>query len=394
MKIVITIFLSFLLICCSNKKELDGYWYGEFKLGTERSPALLKFENGSFIDFFGLDNDTINYKRFGNIIYYENSFNEKQESKIKLSNNELTIFDSKSDSIIIVLKKSKNYNFVFDYLNDKNLKINLPSGKGLENKFSEFINLKWPIYVTHDENHLIANFLDTTVIVDVNFHKSFFHKKTSLNEIESFSNSNRISLIADKNLRISDIDLLMKQLKVMGFSRIDYYLKSGSYDKVNILTSSSRPLSKKEFNEFNTKENPIPPVPPPFIDYISIFKGDLMIVKIEGNILTVNDSIMVKDDFNEFIKSKILSGKELAILYYISENSTYENFIRFNEIVYNTYYDIRDDFLKNKVGLKFIENYDLMDKEIINVKKKYPLIFWQMDSLEYKKVKNTIQNQI
>lgn len=153
------------------------------------------------------------------------------------------------------------------------------------------------------------------------------------------------------------------------------------------MTSRLRELNEKEFNEFNTKENPLPPSPPPFIDHIPSFKGELMIVNIEGNILTANDSVVSLDKFGEFIQPKILSNRELAIFYYISKNSTYENFIQINEIVYNTYYDIRDDYLMKKYYLKFRPNYNSRREEIIEAKKKYPLIFWQMDSLEYKKIK-------
>lgn len=388
MKHVIPILLIFLFISCSNEKELEGYWHGEFKSDGRRSPALIKFENGSFIDFFGLSNDAIAYKRIGNKIVLEDMvFNDNQhEFRIELNNNKLSTWDS-NNNLIISLKKRSEDNFIYDYLNDKSLIIDLPLGRGVENKFGQLNQLKWPLYLTYKNDNLVANFLDTTVIVNSNYHKLLRKKKVSFKENESSLFSNRIALIADKSVRVSDIDLLREQLRILGFSKIQYHLKSESYDKVNILTSRLRELNEKEFNEFNTKENPLPPSPTSFIDHIPSFTGELMIVNIDGNILTANDSVVSLNKFGEFIQPKILSNRELAIFYYISKNSTYENFIQFNEIVYNTYYDVRDDYLMKKYHLKFRSNYNSRREEIIEAKKKYPLIFWQMDSLEYNKIK-------
>ncbi len=378
--------LIFLITCCSKKKELNGYWYGEFKFDKERSPALLKFENDIFIDFFSPFNDTTSYKSYGNKIYFDNGFDEKHELKIKLENNLLSTLDSNSN-VIITLKKRKADNFVFDYLNDKTLTIDLPTGNGLENKFGHFYPFKWPLYLTIKNKSLVANFLDTTIIVDSNYYKTISNKQVFFNEYSRSANRNRISLIADKKLKVSDIDLMKKQLKILGFSKIEYLLKAQSYDKINVLTSRLGDLTEKEFNDFNSKENPLPPPPPSFTESLHNFEGKLMFIKVEGSTLIVDDSIVGFDSFVELIKPKILSGKKLAIFYHISEKSTYENFIRFNEVIYNTYYDIRDDYLTEKYQKKFRRDYNYRSEAIIDAKKKYPLIFWQLDSLEYKKLK-------
>ena len=54
--------LAILIIGCAQEENIDGYWFGSFKFGKDRSPALLKFENGKFIDVFGL-NDTIPFEK-------------------------------------------------------------------------------------------------------------------------------------------------------------------------------------------------------------------------------------------------------------------------------------------------------------------------------------------
>jgi len=387
MKIVITTLLIFLLTSCSNNKDLEGYWYGEFKFNKERSPALLKFENETFIDFFSPYNDTVVYKRSGNKIYFENDSNERREFKFKINNDELSTWEPKSDSLIITLKKRKSDNFIFDFLNDKNLILNLPSGKGLKRTLGHSIQLDKPLYLAYKDDKLTVNFLDTSVTVDSKYHKFLRSKGTYSSEYESSLAVNRISLIGDKDLKISDLDLLRKQLRIAGFSKVYYYLKSESYDKVNVLYSRLRPLTEMEFIEYNTKENSLRPPPPSIIDYLPNFNGELLIVQVNGNKVKVNDTIVLENELGELIKSKILSDKKIAILYYISDNSTYQDFIRFNNVVYNTFYDARGDYLMEKYNIKFRNNFDSTSEEIIEVKRKYPLFFWQIDSLEYKKIK-------
>lgn len=387
MKIVITILLLFLLTSCSNNKDLEGYWYGEFKYNKGRTPSLLKFENKTFIDFFSPFNDTVIYKRSGNKIYFENEINEKREFKIKISNGELSTWESKSDTLIITLKKRKSDNFIFDYLNDKSLILDLPTGKGLKRTFGNSIQFRRPLYLTYKDDKLTANFLDTTIAVNSNYYKFLRDKGTYSNHHEMSLARKRISLISDKYLKISDFDLLTKQLRIAGYSKIDYYLKSDFYEKVNFIKSRLRPLTEDEFNEFNSKEYQFGPPPPSFINFLPDFKGELLIVKIEGNTIKVNDSVLRINGFGEFIKPKILSDMEVAILYNMSQNSNYENFIGFNEIVYNTFYDVRDNYLMSKYGLKFRPNIDSRSQEINEVKKKYPLLLWKIDSLEYKKIK-------
>lgn len=225
MKYFIPILLIFLFNSCSNEKELEGYWYGEFKSDGRRTPALIKFENGSFIDFFGLSNDTIAYKRIGNKIVFEDMvFNdEPHEFRIELNNNKLSTWDS-NNNLIISLKKRSEDNFIYDYLNDKSLIIDLPMGRGVENKFGQLNQLKWPLYLTYKNDDLVANFLDTTVIVNSNYHKLLRKKKVSFKENESSLFSNRIALIADKSVRVSDIDLLRGQLRILGFQKFSIIL--------------------------------------------------------------------------------------------------------------------------------------------------------------------------
>lgn len=386
MKNLILILLLSLFIGCSNNKELEGYWYGESKYEFDRSPTLIKFENSTLIDFFGPLIDTVNYTRIQDIIRLQLGENEVREFKIRLNKDKLSTFDSQSDSLIINLKKRKKDNFVFDYLNDKSLIIDLPIGRGLKKTFGHQISLNRPLYLTYKDNKLVSNFLDTTVIVDSNYYKFLFSQNVLKYIEDRYSNTHKISLIADKNIKISDFNLLINQLKIVGYTKIDYFMNLDSYDKVNLLPFRLRYLTQDEFDKYNTDENPLMPVPPSTLEYLSQLKDTLLIVEVDGNIIKINDSTFMGDEFKDFLNTKISSGSNFHMSYYITDNSTYQNFINFNDIVFNSYYDLRDDYLIKKYGLSFSENHGIYSKENQDALKKYPMRFGRINLEEFDKL--------
>lgn len=386
MKNIFLILLVFLLLGCTNNKELEGYWYGESKYKFDRSPTLIKFKNSTLIDFFGVTIDTVNYTRIQDIIRLQLGENEVHEFKIKLNKDKLSTFDSQSDSLIINLKKSEKDNFVFDYLNDKSLIIDLPIGRGLKKTFGHQISLNRPLYLTYKDNKLASNFLDTTVIVDSNYYKFLFSQNVPKYIEDRYLNSQKISLIADKNIKISDFNLLINQLKIVGYSRIDYFMNSDSYDKVNLLPFRLRYLTQDEFEKYNTNENPLFPVPPSTLEYLSQIKDTLLIVEVDRNIIKFNDSTFTEDEFKEFLETKISVDSKFHISYYITDNSTYQDFINFNDIVLNSYYDLRDGYLISKYGFSFRKNHGIYSKENQDAQKKYPMRFGRINLEEFDKL--------
>jgi len=380
--------LIFLITCCSKKKELNGYWYGEFKFDKERSPALLKFENNTFIDFFSPFNDTTIYKSYGNKIYFDNSFNEKRELKIKLKNNELSTWESNSDSLIVILKKRVSSNLIFDYLNDKNLVLNLPEGKGEERIFGQSVYLKRPLYLAYKDNKLTANFLDSSVTVNSDYHKFLFSKLDSMHEYDKYSSINRISLIADRDLKISDIDLLTTQLRIFGFSKIRYFLKSESYEKVNTFDFRLKVLTDDEYEIYNIKENSlrIPP-PPSHLEYIAKSKDKLRLIEVDRQKIKLNDSIVTENDLLKLLMPQMTSDSDLNFAYYMTDGSTYQDFIHFNDIILNAIYDVRNDYLMNKHNTKYSKVGGFGSKKNREVETKHPLRLIHLNLKEYKKLK-------
>ncbi len=60
-KFIITISSIYLLMSCSDNKDLEGYWYGEFKFENKRIPALVKFEKDTVTDFFNPSVNSVAY---------------------------------------------------------------------------------------------------------------------------------------------------------------------------------------------------------------------------------------------------------------------------------------------------------------------------------------------
>ena len=200
----------------------------------------------------------------------------------------------------------------------------------------------------------------------------------------------RVSLIADKNIKISDLNLLRKQLKIAGFSYVHYFLKSNSYDKFNLFSYSLKELSKEEISKFNVIPDSLElsiPLPSVF-EMASNFKGQILFFEIDKNIIKLNDSIITDSQFKNLILSKDLSKKDIYILYYLTENSVYQDYANFNNLLLNCYYDARDHYLMNKYGIKFRGNkrFDVKRDARINI----PLILSELDKVEYEKLKYSL----
>ena len=391
MRISYICFILILFLSCSNNEKLNGLWYGEFKTKQGRSPALVKFQNGNFIDYFSGDYDTIKYKYFRNTFRFKNFMHEKMEYRVKLNNSEMFLFDSKTDSLIVKFNRREQNNFVFDYLNDKSLILDVPSGIGLENTFGRNRRFGSPLYLTYQNNKLVANFLDSTSHIDTTYYK-FLIPKIEYSEHEFIDlKIPNVLLISDKNIKISDLNLIKKQLKISGFSNVDYFLKTQSYDKLNTFNLRLQSLSEDDYDKYYAENDPRR-IPVPFLSPLQLalkYKENLFLIKINGSSIKLNDKVLTRDALNQRIKNKILSDKDLNILYYITDSSNYQDFISFNEVILNAYFDLRDEYLIEKYGVKF-RGYRSMDDKVREAYNAYPLILQQIDSSEYEKIKYSL----
>lgn len=386
MRIALTFLILILFSSCSNNDELNGFWYGAVKTNQERFPILMKFENGNFIDYFSGDYDTIKYRYFRNTFNFKNYMNETKKYNTSLINNELSFFDSESNSLMFKVEKIKESNFVFDFLSDKSLIIDLPTGKGLEKSFRTH-RFENPMYLSYKNQKLTANFLDTTMIVNNRYHEFLRDRLKSL-EMDLFEwEIYRVSLIADKNIKISDLDLLKKQLKIAGYTTIDYFMKSNSYDKKNIFSLKLKELTEEEITKYDVLKDTMSLVMPSIVKSALEFKGHLMLVELNNGEIKINDKTITDKEFVDLIYKKIESEEDLVVLYHLTEGSVYRDFIHINDLYINVIYDARDKYLTNKYGFNFREEDRFKGKEINESQKEIPLIINQLTEVEYEKIK-------
>jgi len=389
MRVILLFLILFLFTFCSNEK-LDGLWYGVIKDRYERNPVLIKFEKGYFIDYFSVDSDTTKYRYFGNKIYFRNFRNKKETLKISMKDHKLSIFDTKSDTLIVELKRVTKNNFVFDFLNDQTLIIDLPSGNGLKKVLGKTHRFENPLYLTYKDGDLTANFLDSTLIVD-DFYYKYLRNKTKSLEMDLFNwKKYRISLIADKKIKISDLDLLKKQLKIAGFTSIDYFLKSNFYDRLNILSLKLMELSEDDMKKYEVEKDTLSIPLPPRIPSILSLQDNLLLVEFTNGVLKINDNTFTQIDFRNLIDSRIESDTILGVFYHFDQKSNYQDFININDQVINSIYDVRDRYLIEKYGIKFREDHRFKNDEIRDSQLKFPLIMGQLDMKEYEEIKNSL----
>ena len=146
-KLVFSLVISLLIISsCSNRKELQGYWYGKTSRDQICFPQLVQFSNGEFIDYFSFSNNTFRYCSIGSKFFFIGKTDyQKLSVNIKKEGDELFFY--KSDSLFLHLFKRKASNYIFDYLNDDKLIINLPKGNASSHFIGNDFRFENPLYL-------------------------------------------------------------------------------------------------------------------------------------------------------------------------------------------------------------------------------------------------------
>ena len=375
-----------LIISCSNKQDFNGFYYGRFETDDFNLPVLVHFDNESYINYFSVPYDTFSYNRIGDEFHFKSKlFHQDYKLTIIQKGNQLLYYRPDSDTLIFKLKKSESSNFIFDYLADKQMKVDLPNGNGISQFFGDDYRFHNPLYFCKVGDNLVVNFNDTSLVLDDNFYKFLLTYKSKLFEI----NKNRfpITLIADKKLTIQELNKLKEHLRIVGYIRISYILASREYDKVNYISRRIPPLSEYEISKYeayNFNFPPLPP-PPPRPDNDFILNHGLMLEYSQGNFILNNDSIKLSELKNK-LREKVLSNPETILAYFVADSSTYQDYIKILDLITNIYYDIRDDYLFDKYGVKYRGLWD-NDKRYDEAQDKYPMRVTELDSTDYKTIK-------
>lgn len=384
------------MIGCSNKKELNGYWFGEHKRKYIANPVLLKFEGNTYIDFTSFEADTIKYNYFRNNIYGEkNEFGEKRGFKYKIENNKLSLFDIKKDSLIIELRRPNTSCIVLDYLKDSSLKIDLPKSEGFDKTFGDGFKFEHPFYLCYKEGRLVANFLGTTRNLDSTYYEFLQNKRKQMDEDIYNKRWGKVLFVADKNIKISDFRNATSQLKMGNISSADFCLNSQdlNYEDLNIFSLRFPQMTEREykiFEKYNIDSEEIL-LPPNFFTEKMLVKNEnrIMLVEVFDKQIKLNNEVISKSDLKERLLNVIKEKNEVFIFYYLDEDMTYQDYVDYNLLFMKSIYSVRGDYLMNKYSIKYTgEKYNLgANQEIKEAMLKYPMVFHLLDSTELKMTK-------
>ena len=419
MKNIALILVFLLLISCTDKKGLEGFWYGQHEknesFSDEVNPILLKFEKNNYIDYLS-HYDTLNYKYFHNRIYVSTRKNPKQKFnfKIKLKDSILKLYSSETGELFAILKKKNKLSFLSDFIKDKTFDFDLPVGKGEIKTIGYDFNFSEPLYLTYQNNKLTSYFRGKTQIVDNKYFEFILH-----NTFKDYEHTHKpaISLIADKEIKISDLNLLKKHIKIADYESIIYVMKSDDYDKSKSYNLRIQRLSDKEKESFKDKKEKltnhldsikvelhnklkgfvIGAIDPEIELQYPKFEFDAnhsILLKIDKSNFTINKRRIEKSELKNLISERIKKDSNFYISLYITDKSTYQNYIDFLDVSYKEVLELRNNYLKEKYDLKKnSRNYSNEYKDKIKEsKRKYPFSFWEINEVKYDSIKKNLLN--
>ena len=233
-----------------------------------------------------------------------------------------------------------------------------------------------PLFVTYKNDILIANFRNKTNPVDKNLYK--FLLKTAKYKFDE-KNHVKISLIADKNIKIQDFELIKKQLELAEYKRIELILENDKYEFIKSFQLRLPPLLDKDLKEYGIepKEYILPPAPAKFD------KNHSLLIEIGKNNIKVNNVTINKNDLKKKIQEKLTTDSEFNISYTFTDNAVYQDYINTLDIVYNSIIDLRKTYLKNKYNIDYYSTvYDDREK-IKESREKFQFIFFNLDNSEH-----------
>lgn len=371
--ILIIILTSLLFLNCSQNKKLEGFWLSVTK--NSRYPILLKFENDILIDYSAFP-DSLRYKYSNEKLYLTNQFSEKNNIRINLTKTELTLLNQTSDSILSQFKKKSSNYIIQDILNNKSLKIDIPLGNGIERKYQEIYSSSKPLFISYHNDSLIAYYGNLKKSIKKDFYKTLKGDLTNqLTDIRRF----KISIIADRNIKIKDFEIIKKQIKLAGYNSVEFILQNNNYDVIKSFQLRLPPLSNKDLKEYeiNLKEYILPPAP------LKFDKEDNLLIEIGRNNVKINGELISKNNLKNKIKEKLKTNLDLSISYQYTDTAVYQDYIEILDIYYNSIIDLRKTYLKNKYSIDYFStNYEHKDK-IKESKEKFRFILFSFDNSKH-----------
>jgi hypothetical protein len=108
------------------------------------------------------------------------------------------------------------------------------------------------------------------------------------------------------------------------------------------------------------------------------------IIDIKKSKIKLNNEVINYGSLKSKITQALEKKPDLIVLYNVSDNSEYQDYITTLDIVYNSIIKLRNEYLLKKYNIEYNElDYSNVDK-IKDAKKKYPFIFLNIENAEFK----------
>lgn len=346
--ILILASLVLLNLGCAVKENIDGFYFGRIESENNDIPVLISFQNNDYKDYFSLPYDSFNYVRKGNIFKLVSKTNNKEyDINIVQGKNELTYGGPYNKDIKLQLKKSKASNFMFDYLLDTEFEVELPAGKGTKRSYGYEHRFKNPMYFKKTKGKSVVHYKDSTIELSGNFYKYLLTTISKYSESIYFP----ITLIAEKNLKQNEINCLIEQLRLAGFAKIEYVISTSEYDKISTISRVLPPFTETEMESYKANGINIFHLPPAPNVYYS--KIESLLIELGHQQIVYLGEKVTQNKFQELIRQNIQNRSKPVIIFCISEDALYQDFITFNTLLIDAYSDARDSLLMNRYNSKF-----------------------------------------
>ena len=339
------------LLGCNSKNELIGTWYESLDACSSDGPMIIKFEKDSIIEI-PLQSRVLPYQWSKGKIIVESGRGERQLTYI-LENDILEIFEQEGRNPIYQLKRKRGNSLVNDCLNDSTINLELPQGIGRKYKIDRNFKLDALIYLYFKDAKLMARLIDEAVEVDENFDK---HLLRTYGEENIYIGS--IQIVADKNLKQSEIEKVYEELIKIDRRKVFLMLKHDVYEEVKALAIM---LPHSRFVDLNSD-----------CEINKETVAHSIKVQLGNSNLIVNGEPMEFTSFFRFYRKQLEIDNLTSVLYYIEDDTRYQDYIRLFDGIYNEIQVLREAYIKEKYNISYKESELINVEALKEAKKKYP----------------------
>lgn len=362
------IILTFMIVVgCTEKVELDGLWQGQRVIESPLTPSAIKIEDNLIIDIYS--NYVAEFTRDRSTLFWKDGNGDQGKIDYELVDSTLYFYVADTDSLISKFERPKSKNIIDDIILNKSIDIQLPEGKGVLNQTVMIDNLRHSVYVYYKNHELTINYKGIDYPVDDSLFKVF---KEELNFSIIGIDDMKAYLIADKSIRLSEIELIKQHLKAGGYTNITFLLSTnGDYQSINSLSLRLEPLIKKDSIKYNLKQQEVDR----YEGIPEFKKNSTLFLNFNGSNLNISSQSHSIESFQKEFVDKNYKEDTVQILFSFDDKADYQVYITALDVVYNSIIGLRKSYLKEIYNIDYHSDLPEDEKFIQESIEKFPLIF-------------------